>query len=103
MKKRFFILAMTAALSSVALSGCQVVRGESSLAQYSSDSQITTAVKLKLAQSDQVSATRVHVETESGTVLLSGFAQDMHQKRIAGRLAKSVEGVKAVKNQIVIN
>lgn len=103
MKLRLGTCALIAAVSIVPLTGCQVVRGEQTVAEYSTDSKVTANVKMKLAQSDQVSVSRVHVETDNGVVLLSGFAKDQHQRRIAGKIAQSVKGVKSVKNNIVIN
>lgn len=90
------------AFSLFSLSACSVVRGESSVSQYSNDTAITTKVKAKLVQSDEVSATRVHVETNRGVVLLSGFVKTKAQVRAAVRIANSVEGVKSVENKLVV-
>lgn len=89
-------------LSLSSLSACSVVRGESSVSQYSTDTAITTKVKTKLVQSDEVSATRVHVETNNRTVLLSGFVKTKAQARAVVRIARSVEDVKAVENKLVV-
>ena len=42
------------------------------------------------------------METLNGTVMLSGFAKSGTERSTAERLARSVNGVKDVKNQIVV-
>ena len=88
-------------MAALCMTGCQVVRGERTVSQYSQDSNITSKVKYKLAKSDEVSSSRVRVETDKGVVLLSGFVLNDHQRAVASRVAKSVPGVKAVKNNLV--
>lgn len=100
---QYTVLAAITCFGAINLSGCQVMRGETSVSQYTDDSVITTRVKAKLVQSDQVSATRVSVETNRGVVLLSGFVRDQHQAMVATSIARSVRGVRAVKNRLVVN
>jgi osmotically-inducible protein OsmY len=47
-----------------------------------------------------VSGTSISVETLNGTVMLSGFAKTVKEKDTAERIAKNVNGVKAVSNKI---
>lgn len=96
----FSVLALMAVAH---FSGCQVMRGESTISQYSDDSAITARVKTKLVRSDQVSASRVTVETNRGVVLLSGFVQDQHQADVATSIARSVSGVASVRNRLVVS
>ena len=44
----------------------------------------------------------MHVETLNGTVMLSGFAKNDTEKDTAGKIARDVSGVKAVKNEILV-
>jgi len=44
----------------------------------------------------------VSVETLNGTVMLSGFAKNLTEKRNAESIAWKVKGVKAVKNELVV-
>ncbi len=103
MKKTIALISVPTAfaMSMALLTGCQVVRGERTVSQYSEDSSITSKVKYRLAKSDEVSNSRVRVETDKGVVLLSGFVVSDHQKAVAAQIAKSVSGVKAVKNNLV--
>jgi len=67
------------------------------------DSVVTTKVKAAFAKDKLVSATDVKVETDSdGLVQLSGTAKSKAEAEQAVKLAKSVKGVTAVKNDIVV-
>jgi hyperosmotically inducible periplasmic protein len=86
----------------LAVSGCAVTRGQESVGAFVDDTAITTAVKARLLENKDVAGTSISVETMKGTVMLSGFAKDMTEKRTAETLAWKVEGVKAVKNEIAV-
>lgn len=70
--------------------------------RYVDDAAITAQIKTKQAEDKVVRATAISVETHDGVVQLSGFSKSEIEKTQAERLAKSVEGVKAVKNNIVV-
>lgn len=67
------------------------------------DSVITTKVKAAFAKDKVVSATGIKVETDSnGLVQLSGKAKSKKEAETAALLAKQIQGVTAVKNDIVV-
>jgi hyperosmotically inducible protein len=66
------------------------------------DSVITTKVKADLFKEPELSAMAIHVETEKGVVMLSGFVDSKADADKAVRLAKSVEGVTSVKSAIKV-
>ncbi len=67
------------------------------------DAVITSKVKLELAKAEDVSASSITVDTDSnGLVQLSGTAKSKVEAEKAVKLAKNVEGVTAVKNEIVV-
>ncbi|HEY0062513.1 MAG TPA: BON domain-containing protein [Telluria sp.] len=66
------------------------------------DSVITTKVKADLFKEPELSAMAIHVETEKGVVMLSGFVDTKADAEKAVRLAKSVEGVSQVKSAIKV-
>ena len=70
--------------------------------RVSKDSSITTKVKAKYAEDSDVSALKIHVKTKSGVVTLSGKAKTDAEKSKAEDLAKEIEGVKSVKNNIKV-
>ena len=82
--------------------GCAVTDRQSTVGQYVDDATITTRVKTRMAEDPQVSAMRISVETLNGTVQLSGFAANDTEKARAAQLARSVPGVKDVRNNINI-
>jgi hyperosmotically inducible periplasmic protein len=67
-----------------------------------SDTVITTKVKADLFKEPELSAMAIHVETEKGVVMLSGFVDSKADAEKAVRLAKSVEGVTQVKSAIKV-
>jgi hyperosmotically inducible periplasmic protein len=96
---------LTAAMTAIALltaSGCSVMRGQETAGTYVDDTAITTRVKAKFAEDKTVSAMAINVETLRGMVQLSGFAKSTDEKMTAERLARSVNGVTSVKNDIVV-
>lgn len=95
-------LAAVAAVSVLALSGCAVTRHQETVGAYVDDAAITTAVKSRFVGNKDVDAASIKVETLNGTVMLSGFAKDATEKSTAESIARNVNGVKAVKNEIAI-
>ena len=84
------------------LAGCAVTGGQSSVGQYVDDTTITSRVKTRFAKDDQVSASRIQVETLNGTVQLAGFVPTQDEKDRAGAIAREVPDVKEVRNNIVV-
>lgn len=66
------------------------------------DSVITTKIKADLFKEPELSAMAIHVETEKGIVMLSGFVDSKADAEKAVRLAKSVDGVTQVKSAIKV-
>ena len=66
------------------------------------DSVLTTSVKAKLMDDSTTKAYEINVGTQKGVVQLTGFVDSTAMKTKAGELARSVEGVKAVRNDLEI-
>ncbi|PJC18253.1 MAG: transporter [Comamonadaceae bacterium CG_4_9_14_0_8_um_filter_57_21] len=97
------ILATTAmAFALITTAGCAVSRGQQTVGAYVDDAGITTLVKSRMAESKLVSASSISVETLNGTVMLSGFAKSLTEKSAAENIARNVNNVKLVKNEIAI-
>ena len=84
------------------VSGCAVTRGQQSTSNYVGDAATTTSIKARFVESKMVDAASIHVETLNGAVILSGFAKNAAEKAAAERTASGVEGVKSVRNAIVV-
>lgn len=68
--------------------------------EYVDDSTITAKVKSALLAKKGVSSADISVETYHGVVQLSGFVDSAEQVRLAGQTARTVGGVKEVKNNL---
>jgi hyperosmotically inducible protein len=67
-----------------------------------SDTMITTKVKAEMAADPVVKVMDVHVETQKGIVMLSGFVPTKAEADKAVEVARKVEGVQEVKSSIQI-
>ena len=67
-----------------------------------SDSWLTSKTKIALFADDRVKGREVRVETQSGEVFLRGKVDSEEAKSAAGEIAKGVEGVKSVKNDLQV-
>lgn len=103
MKKSILIFA-TAAFAAVTLfgAGCAVVRQQETVGAYVDDTTITTQIKARMAKDPMVAATSISVETLKGEVMLSGFAKSTSERTQAEVIARDVNGVKRVRNDIVV-
>jgi len=99
---RHTLAAVVSAVALLSATGCAVTRDQSTVGQYVDDSAITTAVKAKFVGNKEVDASSISVETLNGTVQLSGFAKSASEKSTAESIARNVNGVKSVKNDILI-
>jgi hyperosmotically inducible protein len=73
---------------------------DESTGEYIDDAAITAKVKTALLQDPEVSGLAINVETFKGTVQLSGFANTERERQRAGTLARLVEGVQSIQNDI---
>ena len=86
----------------LASTGCAVMRGQTTAEQYVDDRTITAAVKAKLIEDRTTGGLSINVDTLNGTVALSGFAKSPSEKAQAERLARSVQGVRQVHNNLIV-
>ena len=94
---------LAAAVAAVVLiSGCAVARKQETVGAYVDDAAITTSVKARFVENRDVAASSIKVETLNGTVQLSGFAKSGTEKGMAESIARNVNGVKDVRNDIII-
>ncbi len=103
MKKSIHLIA-TAAFATVTLfsAGCAVVRQQETVGAYVDDTTITTQIKSRMAANPVVSALAISVETLKGEVQLSGFAKTAAERAQAEAIARDINGVKRVRNDIVV-
>lgn len=95
-----FWLATSAAL--VITTGCAGDRYHQSTGEHIDDKATSVRVRSALSDDAQYKYPMVEVKTFKGTVQLSGFVNTRDQKSRAGDLAKKVEGVRNVENNITV-
>ena len=81
---------------------CAPARAEESTGEYVDDSVITAKVKALLAEDDFLKSFQISVETNKGTVQLSGSVDSRDAVNKAGEITRSVEGVTSVKNNLIV-
>lgn len=69
---------------------------------YAGDTATTSEIKAKLLADDIVPSRNVKVETTNGVVQLSGTVKTQAQSERAEGIAKAIDGVKSVKNDLVV-
>src|SRR6476661_11088728 len=102
MTKLLFAL-MTAA----ALAACSNMPGAPggptrTAGQAVDDVTIGTRLKAAIAADPELSALKVNVDTTQGNVRLKGEVKSVTLRQRAEALARSVEGVKSVDNQLIV-
>jgi hyperosmotically inducible protein len=75
---------------------------QSTLGQKVDDTVITTQVKAKLISDPTTEAYKINVETKGGVVQLSGFVDSDAARQRAGEVARSVDGVGNVDNDLEV-
>ena len=95
-----FISAFFLALTLLTAVGCASTHKQEGTGEYVDDSVITTKVKAAILNEPTLSAAEINVETFKGVVQLSGFVNSNADINKAVAVARSVGGVKSVKNDM---
>lgn len=103
MKKRRGVIGCLILIVFVAaLTACASTSQKASTGEYVDDAVITTKVKSLLAADDFLKSFQISVETYKGVVQLSGFVNSQAAVDKAVKITKSVQGIKAVKNDLMV-
>lgn len=94
------ISAFFLALTLMTVMGCGSTQTRSGTGEYVDDSVITTKVKAMLFDEPNLRSGQINVETFKGVVQLSGFVKSGADIDRAVEIARSVTGVKSVKNDM---
>lgn len=86
----------------VLLGACTTTRTEESTGQFIDNSAVTTKVKAAFLNDNLVKARVITVKTYKGVVQLSGFVNSHAEANRAANLARGIEGVKSVQNDLII-
>ncbi|MBY0340635.1 MAG: BON domain-containing protein [Rhodocyclaceae bacterium] len=98
--QRFYTVCLSLTLALVV--GCASTRTQESTGQYFDDTAITTKVKSAIFSEPTLKSAEINVETFKGVVQLSGFVSSQTQINKAVEVARDVNGVKSVRNDMRI-
>ena len=88
------VLVMAAAL------GCASTAKTEGTGEYVDDTVVTSKVKAAIFNEPSLKSAEINVETFKGVVQLSGFVSSAAAENTAVAVARKVEGVKSVKNDM---
>lgn len=100
MKQLKYFFTIFTAIVFMSILGCASTTKSAGTGEYIDDTVITTKVKAAVLNDPTLKATEVNVETFKGVVQLSGFVSDRSDISRAEQVARGVEGVKSVKNDM---
>jgi osmotically-inducible protein OsmY len=84
------------------IAACAATSTRESTGEYVDDSVITTKVKSLLAADDFLKSFQIGVESRKGIVQLSGFVDSRKAIDKADEITRSVNGVKSVRNDLIV-
>lgn len=102
LKLSALILSVSALALVSGVTGCAGDRYTQSTGERIDDNRTSERVREALGADTQFKYTDVKVQSFKGVVQLSGFVNARDQKNRAGDLAKRVEGVKELQNNITV-
>lgn len=85
-----------------AVTGCAATETRRSAGETVDDATLTSRVKTKLIQDQELEAFQIDVDTYRGVVQLNGFVDTAEHARRAADLADDVKGVESVKNNLQV-
>ena len=98
---KLLLIFLFAGSAAIPLAGCVSFDQRDVVA--TSDSSLTSSVRTALAnEAGSATLVNVNVTTNDGTVLLTGFVDSAHASLRAEQIARSIAGVRAVQNDLII-
>jgi osmotically-inducible protein OsmY len=82
--------------------GCAATRTHESTGGYVDDTAITTKVKSAIFEDSSLKVLQINVKTFKGVVQLSGFVDSRQSATKAEEVARGINGVVEVKNDLVV-
>ena len=82
--------------------GCASTPKKEGTGEYIDDTAITTKVKSAILTDSALKVMQINVETFKGEVQLSGFVDSPQSVTKAGEVARGINGVVAVKNNLIV-
>ncbi|MDD5176390.1 MAG: BON domain-containing protein [Sterolibacterium sp.] len=95
-----YLSALFVAIALVSVVGCASTSTHEGTGQYVDDSVITTKVKAAIFNEPTLKSAEINVETFKGVVQLSGFVSSREAESKAVEVARNVNGVTSVRNDM---
>ena len=103
MKKSYIVIRFLVVLIMIAaFVACASTPKHEGTGEYIDDSVITAKIKTQLASDDFLKSFQISVESRKGIVQMSGFVNSRQAVDKAGQIARSVQAVKSVKNNLIV-
>lgn len=99
---RLFVALLALTFACALLTGCAGTPIRESTGEYIDNAAITARVKTALISDPVAKARDISVESFRGTVQLSGFVNSAEEKARAEQVARGIEGVVTVQNNLAI-
>jgi hyperosmotically inducible protein len=97
-----YLTALLLAMPLVTVVGCASTQKQEGTGEYVDDSVLTSKVKAAIFSESTLKSAEINVETFKGVVQLSGFVSSEAAASKAVEVARTVKGVKSVKNDMRI-
>ena len=101
--KKVIMIMLAAILAGASLTACAASDEKRSTGQVIDDSAIAAKTKAALAEDEVTDAIDIDVEVDKAHVQLNGFVDTDAQRIRADEIAKSIEGVVAVENNLEVS
>lgn len=102
MKRNFTMAGAFALMLMLIGAGCTATRTDRSTGEVVDDTAVTAKVKAALTDDEVTKAREIKVQSNRGVVQLAGFVSTNEEKARATEVAKAVDGVKEVRNDIEV-
>ena len=90
------------AIGSAGATGYQTAKDKRSIGTMIDDSVISNTVKARLFKDEFIKSRHIDVDVLNGVVFLIGVAESASQRRMAADIARGVDGVRRVENQLMV-
>lgn len=94
--------AATSLVIAIGLAGCAAMSGRETAGEYVDDLTVTSRVKAEIFNDPTLKSMEISVETMQDVVQLSGFVDSAQARDRAGHLARNVDGVRGLRNNLVV-
>ncbi len=96
------LVALIASGAMLSMAACSPTRTQRAPGEQVDDAALLTSVKSALVSDPVTEAGEINVDVNRGVVKLSGFVDTPKEKSAAGDLARKVDGVQSVQNDIAV-